>query len=208
MIRTWHVEMLVVGSVLASIALFRGAWTEWLCASAVLATFGHASVAERLRERDALRVQPEVDCVRWTWRYFIVKEILWAAFFVATGAYVALVGVGVFLAYPAWRTWWRKRHPIELSVASVAPTMMARMIGDYEVSWDGKTVWVNGPDGMNVARFTRTPVGTAIDIHASAETQMSGARHCVACGPGTWDEFKAGVQEHIGIEMPEEANPG
>jgi hypothetical protein len=113
-IKTWHGEMLVVALVLATMALIRGAWTEWLCAAAVLASFGHASVAERLREREAVRAKPEVDCVRWTWRYFILKEVAWAAFFIATGSYVALVGVAVFLAYPLWRSWWRKRHPLDL----------------------------------------------------------------------------------------------
>lgn len=113
-VKTWHGELLVVASVLAGVAIYRGAWVEWLCAAAVLASFGHASVAERLRERDAQRVKPEVECVQWTWRYFTAKEALWASYFIATGAYVALVGVAVFLAFPVWRGWWRKRHPLKV----------------------------------------------------------------------------------------------
>lgn len=86
--------------------------------------------------------------------------------------------------------------------------MNGKLVGGYEVSWDGKTVWINAPDGMNVARFTRTPLGTAMDIHESSETQLAGGRHCLACGPATWGDFKAGVQKHINIEVPEEARPG
>jgi len=113
-LKTWHGEMAVVAVVLSTVAFVRGDWREWVAAAAVLATFGHASVAERLREREAARDQVEVDCVKWTWGYFVAKEILWAAFFITTGAYAALVGVGVFLVFPLWRRWWRGRHPLHL----------------------------------------------------------------------------------------------
>ena len=73
--KTWHGEMFVVAVILAGVAFVRGDWREWVAAAAVLATFGHASVAERLREREAARDQVEVDCVKWTWGYFIAKEI-------------------------------------------------------------------------------------------------------------------------------------
>lgn len=106
----------MVGLVLAAVALARDDWREWVAAAAVLATFGHASVAERMREREEARDEVEVDCVRWTWRYFVAKEILWAAFFVLTGAYAALAGVGVFLVYPLWRRWWRCRCPLGRNV--------------------------------------------------------------------------------------------
>lgn len=112
-IRTWHAEMLVVATALATVATVRGDWREWLAAGAVLATFGHASVAERMREREALREKPDVDCHRWSWRYFVVKEILWTSYFVLTHAYAALVGCGVFLLYPMWRSWWRKHRPLK-----------------------------------------------------------------------------------------------
>lgn len=110
--RTWVGEMLVVGAVLAGVAILRGVWVEWLGAAAVLASFGHASVAERMREREAARDRPEVQCFRWSWRYFVAKEVLWVAYFASTGAHAALAGCGVFLLYPAWRAWWRRRHPL------------------------------------------------------------------------------------------------
>lgn len=110
--KTWQAEMLVVAVALAGVASWRGEWVEWLAAAAVLATFGHASVAERLREREAARPVVSVDCHRWLGRYYVAKELLWVAFFVATEAYAALVGCAVFLAYPAWRRWWRRRRPM------------------------------------------------------------------------------------------------
>lgn len=102
-----------VALVLGGVALWRGSWTEALAALAVLATFGHASVAERMRERQAAQTTPDVSCHRWTWGYFLAKEALWVAYFIVTGAFAALAGCAVFLVYPAWRSWWRRRHPLD-----------------------------------------------------------------------------------------------
>lgn len=120
-IRTWHLEMCAVAAVLATVAIARGMWTEWLATGAVLATFGHASIAERLREREAARDAAAVSCYRWLDVYYVAKELLWVAFFVVTSAYVALVGCAVFLAYPVWRRWWRRRHPLGNEPKKVNP---------------------------------------------------------------------------------------
>ena len=32
---------------------------------------------------------------------------LWLVYFVAKGAWSAIAGVALFLAYPLWRRWWR-----------------------------------------------------------------------------------------------------
>jgi len=115
-LRTWMVETAVVASILSVVVLVSGsARIEWVGAAAVLASFGHASVGERLREREAARQVPSVDCHRWSTRYFMTKEALWAVYFAAKGSYAALVGVGVFLLYPLWRAAWRKRHPMSAS---------------------------------------------------------------------------------------------
>ncbi|MEO7895898.1 MAG: hypothetical protein ABIR65_01245 [Pseudolysinimonas sp.] len=111
--RTWHFETAVVASVLLVVALASGGGPlEMVGACAVLLSFGHASVGERLREREAARTQPSVECHRWSTRYFVGKEALWLVYFVAHGAWSALVGVGMFLGYPAWRRFWRSRHPL------------------------------------------------------------------------------------------------
>jgi hypothetical protein len=49
-----------------------------------------------------------VSCYRWSTRLFVGKEIVWLAYFTASRTYSALVGVLVFLAYPAWRRYWRR----------------------------------------------------------------------------------------------------
>lgn len=50
-----------------------------------------------------------VECHRWLARYHVGKELLWLAYFVAMGAWSALVGVFVFLLYPLWRGWHLRR---------------------------------------------------------------------------------------------------
>lgn len=58
---------------------------------------------------DKLRVH--VECY-WKLKWFLVaKEILWLATFILLKAWPALVGVGLFLLYPVWRHYYRKRRP-------------------------------------------------------------------------------------------------
>lgn len=112
-VRTWHVEIAVVAAVLFGLAAARGArWPEWVGAGAVLASFGHAQIADRLTEREARRPVPAVECYGKAVYYFVAKEALWVVFFVATGAWSALVGCALFLLYPVWRRAWRARHPL------------------------------------------------------------------------------------------------
>jgi hypothetical protein len=118
----------VVALVLGGVALWRGSWTEALAALAVLATFGHASVAERMRERQAAQTTPDVSCHRWTWGYFLAKEALWVAYFTLTGAFAALAGCAVFLVYPMWRSWWRRRHPLDVGLG-----VQGRMPREYTI---------------------------------------------------------------------------
>jgi hypothetical protein len=116
-VRTWHVEMLVVGAVLSAVVLLTGGSSlEWIGAGAVLLSFGHAQVADRLAENEAKREDPAVDCHRWATRYLVGKEVLWCAYFVLHGSWSALAGVGLFLAYPLWRGWHRRdRRLMEVS---------------------------------------------------------------------------------------------
>lgn len=112
-LRTWHVEVAVVATTLATVVLVtRGRPIEWIAAAAVCASFMHGQVAERLAEREALRRVPQVACHAWARRYYVAKESLWLGYFLAAHAWSALVGVGLFLLYPRWRAWWRARHPL------------------------------------------------------------------------------------------------
>lgn len=116
--KTWVYEFLVVLVILVTVALItKKGLIEWLGVFAVLVTFGHTQIADRLHEREAFRYKidknVEVEC-HWklNW-YFYIKETLWFIYFVFLGAYSALVGVFIFLLYPLWRNWWRKKYPLK-----------------------------------------------------------------------------------------------
>ncbi len=72
---------------------------------------------------------------------------------------------------------------------------------------DGKTFWVNGPDGMCIGRLS--PAG--IDIHGNARAQAAGA-HCCYCEPGLnpfeksvtfpmYVRFVEKMKEHHNVEI-------
>jgi len=116
-VQTWHVEFIVAATLLFGTALLsHKGLIEWIGVCAVLLTFGHAQIADRLHERESLRSQKsqsvEIECYWKLNYYFYAKEILWFIYFIYLGAYAALVGVGIFLLYPLWRKWWRRNHPI------------------------------------------------------------------------------------------------
>ena len=111
--KTWHLENLTVVTVLLAVWVFTGARAiELVGSAAVYCGFCHASIAERMREREAARPVPSVECHRLSTWFFLAKELLWASYFLATGAWSALVGCAVFAVYPLWRRWWRSVHPM------------------------------------------------------------------------------------------------
>lgn len=124
--RTWKLEAALVAVILFGVVLATGGRpVEWLGALAVLVSFMHCQVGFRLSEAEEARVTARseldaaargdrVDCYRWLMRYHVGKEVLWCAYFSWLGAWSALVGVGVFLLYPVWRTWrGRRRGPCD-----------------------------------------------------------------------------------------------
>lgn len=129
--KTWHIEMAVVAIVLLVVALASGGGPlELLGAGAVLLSFGHAQVADRLAEAERERRAyvrfadgdgdtdaHAVSCHAWATRYLVGKEALWCLYFVAHRSWAALAGVALFLSYPAWRAWWRARRPLGRSAA-------------------------------------------------------------------------------------------
>ncbi len=119
-LKTWHVENAVVVAILNAVIIATGgSWNEVIGAAAVYCGFCHASIAERMREREAAKPVPSVECYRKATWFFLVKEALWVAYFVKLGAWSALVGCGVFLAYPLWRKLWRRYHPMAPIVQDV-----------------------------------------------------------------------------------------
>lgn len=108
--RTWQLEAAVAALVLAGVAIAsRKGAIEWLGVAAVFVTFLHAQVADRMAAGAAARPSADVHCHRWSARYFVVKEALWLAYFAWLGAWSALAGCVLFLAYVPWRRWWRAR---------------------------------------------------------------------------------------------------
>jgi hypothetical protein len=106
--------MAVVAIILFLVVFFtKNTWVEYLGGLAVLLTFGHSTISERFREREAAKSKPSVECVQKTLYYFIGKELCWTVYFLQTKSYSALVGVGIFLLYPVWRKFWRRIHPLE-----------------------------------------------------------------------------------------------
>ena len=112
-IKTWQIEACIVFSILVLVNIFTGHEPkEWLGTFAVLFTFLHAQIAERLSEKEAAKLSPEVNCYHYATRYFLTKEVLWFFYFLLSGTYSALVGVCIFLVYPFWRKWYRGKKPM------------------------------------------------------------------------------------------------
>ncbi len=121
-LRTWHVELLVVAVVLLTVVVATGGGLlELVGAGAVVLSFAHTQVADRLaeneRERQRYVLIDDIDqhvvvCHRWATRYLVGKESLWFVYFVAHHSWSALAGVILFLAYAPWRRWWRARWPL------------------------------------------------------------------------------------------------
>jgi hypothetical protein len=54
-VQTYVIEYFFVATFLITVALIaKKGWIEWIGVGAVFLTFGHASIAERLREREEL----------------------------------------------------------------------------------------------------------------------------------------------------------
>lgn len=117
-IRTWQIEMAVAAVVLFVVILITDhidSPAEWIGAGAVLLTFGHMQVSDRLAENMAFASRAtgvsgeiSVHCFAWTFRYLVGKEVLWLVYFVMHKSWSALAGVGLFLLYPLWREYWRR----------------------------------------------------------------------------------------------------
>lgn len=80
----------------------------------------------------------------------------------------------------------------------------------YQILSNGKTVWVNGPDGCSAGRFS--PIG-GIDIHKSFEEQVKDLGDpCLDCKPGPcdvsdWQYFVDGMKKYYNVEVGDEHRP-
>lgn len=111
--RTWKIEATVVLLLLvASLFLKEIFYQDIICCFAVWVTFLHAQVADRMQEKQAKMVTPDVECFKWSNRYFLLKEAMWIVFFLTIGSYPALVGSITFFIYPYYRKIYRKNKPM------------------------------------------------------------------------------------------------
>ena len=110
MIKTWVYELLVVGTVLVSTTLlFSNDVINWITTIAIIFTFMHAQIGDRLQERQKVLDKPSVACYwKLNW-YFGIKELLWITAFIMMGNYAAIVGSLMFSIYPLWRNYYRTR---------------------------------------------------------------------------------------------------
>jgi hypothetical protein len=116
-LKTWHYEHAVIITALLAVWIATGHHERELLGSvAVYLGHGCASIGARLEEREALKDKPSVSCVKQYWRYYVGKEIAWFGYFVWSGAWSALVGCVLFGVYPVWRRYWRKHHPLNVTV--------------------------------------------------------------------------------------------
>lgn len=117
--KTWVYESIIVAIILICVTLVtsNGTLTEWIGAAAVFCAFNHAQISDRLAERQAIKVVPDVKCYWKLIWFFITKEILWFTYFMLQHSYAALVGVILFILYPIWRKIWRHYYPIVVDVS-------------------------------------------------------------------------------------------
>jgi hypothetical protein len=109
-IRTWMIESFTVMVILIIAMTFHPfSWAEFICGLAVWLSFMHAQVSNRMEEKQAKLIKPDVDCYRWSARYFILKELLWIFFFLLSKSYSAITGSVVFFLYLFWRRYYNMR---------------------------------------------------------------------------------------------------
>ena len=118
---THYGEHAVILGVLATVwyctAILKGVplhqhWVEALGSLAVYHTHVCGSISSRMVEEQAQQEKPSVPCMTAYWRHYTIKEVLFFLYFLASGAYSALVGCCVFALYPVWRKWYRARYPL------------------------------------------------------------------------------------------------
>lgn len=126
--KTFHLENAFVLFCLSLIAIWsQKGFTEWVAVFAVFASFNHASVANRLSEKEEERAKNEavfVECYEYDRLWFYSKEFLWVCVFAINLNYSALAGCVIFFIYPTWRKIYRKYCPLRHNpVASTEKTL-------------------------------------------------------------------------------------
>ena len=117
--RTWKWEALVASTVFVLTAeLTGGSWPNRITAVALFFSFMHGQVSDRMAEGQAMMANP-ISCYRHAGRYWVAKEVSWITVFILAELWAAIAGSLTFLAYPAWRKWYRTRYPKDLKQQEV-----------------------------------------------------------------------------------------
>lgn len=107
--RTWHYEVLIVSILLSLVTFFfANNWVNWVTTLAIVLTFQHAQIGDRLQERQEKLEIKTVECYHKLNKLFSAKELVWILAFLLMKNYSAIVGSVLFFVYPMWRKYYRK----------------------------------------------------------------------------------------------------
>jgi hypothetical protein len=108
--KTWHFEILIVAIILSMVTLFfANNIINWITLIAILLTFNHAQIGDRLQARQSAMIVPDIECYWKLNKLFIAKEVTWIVAFLLMGNYAAIVGSLLFAIYPFWRKYYRRK---------------------------------------------------------------------------------------------------
>jgi len=111
-LKTYQIELVVASLILFITAVLSGNnLGTWIGSFAVLISFCHTQVADRMAEEQEVSKQPSVDCFKKLNQYLVAKEILWIVYFLILKAYPSIMGTALFLLYPVWRKFYRNKFP-------------------------------------------------------------------------------------------------
>ncbi len=97
MIKTWHIEITVIALVLAVInLLFANNLVNWITTVAILLSFNHGQIGDRLQEQQTVMTVKTVECYHKLNKLFGAKEIVWIVAFLLMKNYVAIAGSFLF----------------------------------------------------------------------------------------------------------------
>ncbi len=118
-LKAHHLETVIAALILSAVATLSGrGWVEWIGVFGVTLTFEYQVLSTYLREHSEARkkvhgptakdaaVLTEIQVL------YYLKECVWIAYFLFLGAYSALAGTMIFIAYGFWRRLYRKTLPI------------------------------------------------------------------------------------------------
>lgn len=118
-LRAHYIETGVVAVVLSAVAFISGKGIiEWVGVLGVICTFEYQVLSTYIREHAELRKKRnqslESDLIlKEVQVLYYLKELIWIAYFIFLGAFSALAGTFIFIAFGVWRKHYRKYVPID-----------------------------------------------------------------------------------------------